>query len=69
VFTDRFHFLEQWLAFVEKNANEGISRDVWNQISVFNRDIADDLSKFDEDGAWPVLIDEFVEALKAEKKA
>ena len=64
VLTDRFHFLDEWLAFVQTNAKEGISRDVWSQLAVFHKEIGDDLSKFDEDGAWPVLIDEFVESLQ-----
>lgn len=37
-----------------------INRDQWNNILEFSRAIKDDLSNYDEDGAWPVLLDEFV---------
>jgi DCN1-like protein 1/2 len=41
-----------------------ISRDLWNQVRLFVTTMDEDLSKFDEDGAWPVVIDDFVQATK-----
>jgi DCN1-like protein 4/5 len=41
-----------------------INRDQWYNILEFSRSIRSDLSNYDEDGAWPVLLDEFVTWLK-----
>lgn len=41
-----------------------ITQDTWSLFLQFSEQVGDDLSKFDEDGAWPVLIDDFVDHLK-----
>ncbi|KAJ3700593.1 hypothetical protein LUZ61_004298 [Rhynchospora tenuis] len=40
-----------------------ISRDTWSQLLEFVKTIDPQLSNYDEEGAWPYLIDEFVEYL------
>lgn len=36
-----------------------------SQVLDFSRSVLEDLSNFDVSGAWPVLLDEFVESLQA----
>lgn len=40
---------------------KAITKDTWFQLFEFAKQFGDDLSNYDENGAWPYLIDEFVE--------
>lgn len=51
--------------FLEQSKYKVINKDQWCNILEFSRSIKPDLSNYDEDGAWPVLLDEFVEWLKS----
>ncbi|XP_007552413.1 PREDICTED: DCN1-like protein 5 isoform X3 [Poecilia mexicana] len=51
--------------FLEQSKYKGLNKDQWYNILEFSRTISTDLSNYDEDGAWPVLLDEFVEWQKA----
>lgn len=55
-----FPLLQHWLKFVKANCRNSISKDVWMQVLDFATQIKPDLSNFDENGAWPVLLDDFV---------
>jgi len=59
---------DQWCDFVETNHKKAITKDTWFQLYEFAKQFGDDLSAYDENGAWPYLIDEFVE-WHEEKKA
>ncbi|XP_008307147.1 DCN1-like protein 5 [Cynoglossus semilaevis] len=50
--------------FLEQSKYKGMNKDQWYNVLEFSRTINTDLSNYDEDGAWPVLLDEFVEWLK-----
>ncbi|KAG1668789.1 DCN1-like protein 5 [Nymphon striatum] len=52
--------------FLVKTDRKVINKDQWYNILEFSRTIIPDLSNYDVDGAWPVLLDEFVEWLKNE---
>uniref|UniRef100_D1MPT4 Defective in cullin neddylation protein n=1 Tax=Galdieria sulphuraria TaxID=130081 RepID=D1MPT4_GALSU len=62
----RFSLLDSWLEFL-KNNTHSISRDTWNLLYDFSQLSEKDLSDYDENGAWPVLIDDFVKWLKHEQ--
>ncbi|XP_029923568.1 DCN1-like protein 5 [Myripristis murdjan] len=51
--------------FLEQSKYKGMNKDQWYNVLEFSRTIKEDLSNYDEDGAWPVLLDEFVEWQKA----
>lgn len=61
VLVGRFRLLNQWCAFVEKNQRHNISEDTWQQVLAFSRCVHENLEGYDPEGAWPVLIDDFVE--------
>ncbi|XP_020272003.1 uncharacterized protein LOC109847171 isoform X2 [Asparagus officinalis] len=61
VLTGRFRLLNQWCNFVEKHQKHNISEDTWQQLLAFSRSVNEDLEGYDPKGAWPILIDDFVE--------
>mmetsp|Transcript_118736 Transcript_118736/g.265114 ORF Transcript_118736/g.265114 Transcript_118736/m.265114 type:complete len:254 (+) Transcript_118736:53-814(+) len=62
----RAHFalLDSWLSFVEQRVKNTISKDTWLMLYDLATQVKPDLSDYDMNGAWPVLIDEFVEEVK-----
>ncbi|XP_075975254.1 DCN1-like protein SCCRO4 [Anticarsia gemmatalis] len=44
-----------------------VNRDQWCNILEFSRTVDTSLASYDADGAWPVMLDEFVEWLRAER--
>jgi len=65
-----FPLTAAWLSFCKSKGDKlkVISADVWAQLWEFARDVKEDLSNFDDEGAWPVLVDEFVEYQRKQKK-
>lgn len=55
--------VDHWCQFLQAHHNKAISRDTWSQLLEFARTVDPDLSNYDAEGAWPYLIDEFVEYL------
>jgi len=67
VLKDKFRFLDQWIEFVKSRQN-GISKDTWALLLEFAITIDEKMSNYDPSGAWPVLIDDFVEFAQKSKQ-
>ncbi|KAK6133164.1 hypothetical protein DH2020_033102 [Rehmannia glutinosa] len=55
--------VDHWCQFLQARHNKAISRDTWSQLLEFARMVDPALSNYDPEGAWPYLIDEFVDYL------
>jgi len=52
---------DKWIDYVAQHSSKpAISKDTWQMVFDLVTTCRPDLSDFDEDGAWPVMIDEFV---------
>lgn len=56
----RFPLRAQFLQFLEEQRQRCISRDLWVLMLEFGATVATDLSNYDENSSWPVLLDSFV---------
>jgi len=68
VLPKHFKLLEHWKKFIAKQELKQVSRDLWDMLFEFGKDIKPDLSNWEDNGAWPVIVDEFVEFVKANPK-
>eukprot|EP00270_Netrium_digitus_P013160 TRINITY_DN4349_c0_g1_i2.p1 TRINITY_DN4349_c0_g1~~TRINITY_DN4349_c0_g1_i2.p1 ORF type:complete len:267 (+),score=70.15 TRINITY_DN4349_c0_g1_i2:80-880(+) len=59
-------YVDHWCEFLQLKHNRAISKDTWSQLLEFAWMTDVSLSNYDEEGAWPYLIDEFVEYLREE---
>lgn len=64
LFAERsWSLVEHWCQFLQAKHNKAISKDTWSQLLEFSRTIDPSLNNYDAEGAWPYLLDEFVEYL------
>jgi len=59
-----FALLDEWIQFVESAAKGAISRDTWMMVYELATAVRPDLSNYEDDSSWPVLLDEFVEHVR-----
>ncbi|GMS93037.1 hypothetical protein PENTCL1PPCAC_15212, partial [Pristionchus entomophagus] len=60
LFKDQFSLLPLWEEYLTTVHKKAVTRDVWNLLLDFLSFTKEDLSDFDEDAAWPSVLDEFV---------
>lgn len=53
--------------FLDQSKYKVINKDQWCNILEFSRTINNELTNYDIDGAWPVMLDEFVEWLRLQR--
>lgn len=61
--SENYNWLELWTQFLNEKWTRSVSKDMWNMALEFGLKAMDDesLSFWNEDGAWPGVIDDFVE--------
>jgi hypothetical protein len=50
--------------FIKDQDIKGVKRDEWGNVYFFFKQNPNDLSNYDEDGAWPLIYDSFAEWLR-----
>ena len=64
----KFVHLEAWCDYMENEFQKSITKDTWKLLLEFSNQANEDLSNIDLDNsAWPVVIDEFVEYVRAKR--
>jgi len=64
---DRWRAFPLFVEFLDQSKYRAINKDQFYNILDFSRLVVDDMSNYDENSAWPVLLDEFVEWCRVTK--
>jgi len=55
---------ERFAAFLESSGVKNVTKDTWNQTLAFSKAFPTSVDSYEDDGAWPVMVDDFVEHMK-----
>ncbi len=66
LYADHVARLTQFLEQHKDCAKRGVSMDEWTMLLQFCREITPDCANFQDDGAWPLLLDDYVEWRRGE---
>jgi len=61
---DRYPHTKNFIEFLGQASFKAINLDQWLNFLEFNKAVAPDLKNYDENGAWPVMFDEFVDYVR-----
>lgn len=61
VLVHHFALLPTWLSFFQNSKTATVTKDIWAQLAEFAFQIKGGLQNWQDDGSWPVLIDEFAQ--------
>eukprot|EP00455_Lapot_gusevi_P038028 TRINITY_DN4264_c0_g1_i2.p1 TRINITY_DN4264_c0_g1~~TRINITY_DN4264_c0_g1_i2.p1 ORF type:complete len:261 (-),score=88.89 TRINITY_DN4264_c0_g1_i2:106-888(-) len=61
---NKYPLVEKFSSFIQQHRDKAISRDLWDMAYDFVTSTRADLSNFEDTGAWPIVIDEFVDAVR-----
>jgi len=64
VLVHHFALLPKWLTFFQSSKTATVTKDIWAQLSEFAFQVKSGLQNWQDDGSWPVLIDEFAQHCK-----
>eukprot|EP00640_Fibrocapsa_japonica_P004315 CAMPEP_0113944694 /NCGR_PEP_ID=MMETSP1339-20121228/35793_1 /TAXON_ID=94617 /ORGANISM="Fibrocapsa japonica" /LENGTH=233 /DNA_ID=CAMNT_0000949981 /DNA_START=189 /DNA_END=890 /DNA_ORIENTATION=+ /assembly_acc=CAM_ASM_000762 len=68
--SNRSPHLEGFLTFLAQcPPNTRITMDQWNSFLEFSYQVGPDLNEYDENGAWPTLLDEYVEFIRSPQES
>ncbi|CAJ0955309.1 unnamed protein product, partial [Mesorhabditis belari] len=67
LFEDRYALLDVWISFLRVQQIDAIKSDIWNLVLEFFEQVDANLSNYDDEAAWPVLLTDFVEHIRKEK--
>lgn len=69
IFGDLDPRVQVWINFLQDRKQKAVPKDTWNLFLDFLRSTDPLYSNYDCEGAWPVVIDEFVEYAKQNKNS
>lgn len=62
-----FRLLDAFIDFMERRVKHAISKDTWMMVYDLATQVQPDLSDYDIESSWPVVLDEFVESVRGSR--